>query len=64
MVGVRGGTPLHAQLVADYNSVTPLPVGYAVKYDDDWCDVFITVIYQRLNLTHLVGRECGVDRHI
>lgn len=64
MVGVRGGTPLHAQLVADYNSVTPLPVGYAVKHDDDWCDVFITVIYQRLNLTHLVGRECGVDRHI
>ena len=42
----------------------PLPVGYAVKNTDDWCDVFVTVIFQREGLSDLVGRECGVERHI
>ncbi len=31
LVGVRGGTAAHHQLVNDYNSVKPLPVGYAVN---------------------------------
>ena len=39
LVGVRGGTAAHQQLVNDYNSVKPLPVGYAVKTTDDWCDI-------------------------
>ena len=51
-------------MVEDYNSVKPLPVGYAVKNTDDWCDIFVTVVFQREGLSHLVGRECGVERHI
>ena len=64
LVGVRGGSATHQQLVNDYNSVRPLPVGYAVKNTDDWCDVFVTTIFQREGLSDLVGRECGVERHI
>ena len=64
LVGVRGGSAAHQQLVNDYNSVHPLPVGYAVKNTDDWCDVFVTTIFQREGLSDLVGRECGVERHI
>ena len=64
LVGVRGGSAAHQQLVNDYNSVRPLPVGYAVKNTDDWCDVFVTTIFQREGLSDLVGRECGVERHI
>lgn len=64
LVGVRGGTAAHHQLVNDYNSVKPLPVGYAVKMSDDWCDVFVTTIFQREGLSGLIGRECGVERHI
>jgi N-acetylmuramoyl-L-alanine amidase len=64
LVGVRGGSVAHQQLVNDYNSVRPLPVGYAVKNTDDWCDVFVTTIFQREGLSDLVGRECGVERHI
>ena len=64
MVGVRGGSAEHHRLVNDYNSVRPLPVGYAVKNSDDWCDIFTTVIFQREGLSDLIGRECGVERHI
>ena len=42
----------------------PLPGGYAVKNTGDWCDIFVTVVFQREGLSHLVGRECGVERHI
>ena len=64
LVGVRGGTAAHHQLVNDYNSVKPLPVGYTVKTTDDWCDIFVTTIFQREGLSGLIGRECGVERHI
>ena len=64
MVGVKGGSAEHQRLVNDYNSVKPLPVGYAVKNTDDWCDIFTTVIFQREGLSDLIGRECGVERHI
>ena len=64
---IEGGlssSPAHHQLVNDYNSVRPLPVGYALKDSDDWCDVFVTTIFQREGLSGLIGRECGVERHI
>ena len=64
LVGVRGGTAAHHQLVNDYNSVKPLPVGYAVKTTDDRCDIFVTTVFQREGLSGLIGRECGVERHI
>ena len=64
LVGVRGGTAAHHQLVNDYNSVKQLPVGYAVKTTDDWCDIFVTTVFQREGLSGLIGRECGVERHI
>ena len=35
-----------------------------MKNTDDWCDIFVTTIFQREGLSDLVGRECGVERHI
>ncbi|MBZ2117173.1 GBS Bsp-like repeat-containing protein [Streptococcus gordonii] len=64
LVGTSTGSAAHQRMVEDYNSVKPLPVGYAVKNTDDWCDVFVTVVFQREGLSYLVGRECGVERHI
>ena len=64
LIGVETGSPEHLKLVRDYNSVHPLPVGYPVKNTDDWCDVFVTTVFQREGLSHLIGRECGVERHI
>ncbi len=64
LLGARHGELEHTLLVNDYNRVEPRPVNYTVKYSDDWCDVFVTTIFQRLGLSNLIGRECGVERHV
>lgn len=64
LLGVKHYSTGHQQLLNDYNSVRPVPVGYLVSSEDDWCDVFVTVIFDRANASQLIGRECGVERHI
>ena len=63
-LGVEMGSAEHKKIVDAYNSVNPKPVGYTVKYSDDWCDVFVTTVFQQAGLSSLIGRECGVQRHI
>ena len=63
-LGVETGSKEHKKIVDVYNSVNPKPVGYTAKYDDDWCDIFVTTVFQQAGLSHLIGRECGVQRHI
>ena len=53
----------HKQIVDGYNSVSPRPVGYKVTYNDDWCDVFVTFVADKVGASNLIGRECGVERH-
>lgn len=64
LLGVKHYSTGHQQLLNDYNSVRPVPVGYLVSSEDDWCDVFVTVVFDRANASQLIGRECGVERHI
>ena len=54
----------HLAMVDAYNSVSPIPVGYRVQYGDDWCDIFVTVCGDEAGISHLIGRECGVPRHL
>ena len=63
LIGAKKYGTTHKKLINDYNKVTPRPVSYAVKYDDDWCDAFVTVVSDRAGATSLIGRECGVERH-
>ena len=35
-----------------------------MTYSDDWCDVFVTVMGDQAGISHLIGRECGVPRHL
>ena len=63
LIGAKKYGATHKKLINDYNKVTPRPVSYAVKYDDDWCDAFVTVVSDRAGATGLIGRECGVERH-
>ena len=65
--GLLGATKYgsaHLNLVKEYNTIRPLPVGYAVTNHDDWCDIFVTVVFKRAGLSNLIGAECGVERHI
>lgn len=63
LIGATKYGATHKKLINDYNKVTPRPVGYAVTYNDDWCDAFVTVVADRAGATSLIGRECGVERH-
>lgn len=63
-LGVIQGSQRHQALVAAYRRVKPWPRGYGVKVTDDWCDIFVTVLFDQCHLSHLIGRECGVERHV
>ena len=63
-LGVETGSREHKKIVDAYNSVDPKPVRYTANYQDDWCDIFVTTVYQQAGLSNLIGRECGVQRHI
>ncbi|WP_025728377.1 glucosaminidase domain-containing protein [Atopobacter phocae] len=63
-LGVGMYSSTHKSIVDTYNSVKPLPMYYALKYHDDWCDCFVSFIGIKLGISKLIGRECGVERHI
>lgn len=55
---------VHKSIIDLYNSKLPLPVGYRVTYDDDWCDVTVSAAFMKAGVSHLIDRECSVQRHI
>lgn len=62
-IGMNKGSEKHKQMVKDYNSISPKPVGYTLKVSDDYCDAGLTVVFDKAGASDLIGRECGVERH-
>ena len=60
---VEGGAQ-HKEIVNLYNSIKPLPVGYALKTTDDWCAAFVSAMAQKTKLTDIIFPECGCNRMI
>lgn len=52
------------QIIDLYNSVRPLPRGYAVKYTDEWCDTTVSAAGIKAGAQDIIGRECGCEQHI
>ena len=52
------------QIIDLYNSMKPLPRGYAVQYRDEWCDTTVSAAAIKANCVNLVGRECGCEEHV
>lgn len=52
------------EIIDLYNSVKPLPRGYAVQYSDEWCDTCVSAAGIRAGCSDLIGRECGVEEHV
>src|SRR5690625_3068637 len=63
-IGMQQGDGRHRDLINKYNTIKPLPVSYPMKYTDDWCAAFVTVIGDITNTSKYIGRECGVQRFI
>lgn len=52
------------EIIDLYNSLVPLPVGYKVKYTDEWCAVFVSSVFIKVGLTSIGFPECGCERMI
>lgn len=60
-LGVRGGSVEHKRLIDRYNTLSPLPRGYRVRYTDDWCMTFVSVCAMDAGIKDF-EYECGCQR--
>ena len=58
----RDGT--HRPIIAMYNTIRPLPRGYAMTYTDPWCAAFPSAIGQELGFGDILLPECSCDAMI
>ena len=64
-VGRKESNNTHRYIIDIYNSHKPLARGYAVQYNDQWCDTTISALFVALNAVDLIGgTECGVEEHV
>ena len=54
----------YKQIIDLYNSHKPLARGYAVQYDDEWCDTTVSAAAIKAGAVDLIGTECGVEEHV
>lgn len=54
----------HRSIIDLYNSIRPLPRGYAMKYTDPWCAAFVSAVAQKCGLTSVILPECACEQMI
>ena len=47
-----------------YNTQRPLPRGYAVQYDDEWCATTVTAAGMAAGLHDIIFGECSCSKMI
>lgn len=62
--GCKESNGTHKPIIDLYNSIKPLPRGYAVKYTDQWCATFVSAVGIKTGLTSIIPRECGCGNMI
>lgn len=61
--GIKEGSQNHHTIIDKYNSITPLPRGYKVKYTDPWCAAFISAMAKMSDNLKQIPAECSAERH-
>lgn len=54
----------HKIIIDLYNTQRPLPRGYAVQYDDEWCATTVTAAGMKAGLHDIILGECSCSRMI
>lgn len=54
----------HKAIIDLYNTQRPLPRGYAVQYDDEWCATTVTAAGMKAGLHDIILGECSCSRMI
>lgn len=47
-----------------YNTINPLPMGYKVKYTDEWCATYVSAVGFKAGLKGIILPECSCSRMI
>lgn len=63
-LGVKQGSAKHEEIVATYNSYTPLPRGYKLTDKNPWCAAFDSACAIMLGLTDIIPVECSCNEQI
>ena len=63
-IGWSEGNGKYRQIIDLYNSHKPLARGYAVQYNDQWCDTTISAAAIKAGMVDLIGTECGCEEHV
>lgn len=63
-LGIKEGSRDHRQILDIYNSIRPLPRGYAMGASDPWCAAFISAAAVMAGVGGLVPLECSCSRII
>ena len=51
-------------IIDTYNKQKPLPLGYAVKYTDEWCATYVSAVFIKLGYTSIMPTECSCPKMI
>lgn len=63
-LGYNESDGTHKKIIDAYNAQKPLPVGYKVKYTDEWCATFVSAVAVKLGYTDIIPPECSCLRMI
>ena len=63
-VGIKEGSTEHGAILDNYNSIRPLPRGYAMTKKDDWCAAFVSAAAVEAGLGERYPLECSCSKII
>ncbi len=65
-LGCKESDGSHKKIIDVYNHYnhSDNTVDYKVKYDDAWCDTFVSACFIKAGYASISGTECGCQRHI
>jgi hypothetical protein len=63
-IGCNEADGSHKKIIDLYNSQSPLPRGYVVKYDDAWCATFVSAVAVACGATDIIFPECGCGKMV
>lgn len=63
-LGLKESDNSFRAIIDEYNTISPLPNGYRMKYTDPWCAAFVSAVAQRCGLTKYFFPNASCPRMI
>ena len=58
-IGKKESDNTNRTIIDIYNTISPLPRGYKVKYTDDWCAACVSAAFQKAGYIGIIPAECS-----